>query len=118
MNVSQERTEIMTVIETLGIRQIGDVVQLVRMPACHAGGRGFESLRHRKQRKVRCVISGHKAQMKFDVRSCSSEVRVCHGWKWFCTLDRVQRVRVRIPSVSLKCVYDGELVYPRHELHE
>jgi hypothetical protein len=27
--------------------EIGAVVQLVRMPDCRSGGRGFESLRHR-----------------------------------------------------------------------
>ena len=36
---------------------VGAVVQLVRMPACHAGGRGFESLPHRKQEVIQWMTS-------------------------------------------------------------
>ena len=36
------------------LRKVGVVVQLVRIPACHAGGRGFESRPYRF--KVRSYI--------------------------------------------------------------
>ena len=36
----------------------GPVVQLVRMPACHAGGRGFEPLLGRQTRSVKWEVRG------------------------------------------------------------
>ena len=34
----------------------GRVVQLVRMPACHAGGRGFEPLLGRKSKRTHFLV--------------------------------------------------------------
>lgn len=40
---------------------LGAVVQLVRMPACHAGGRGFKSRPHRRgERKSSMVNFGYR----------------------------------------------------------
>gem|GEM_PF-2721526 len=40
----------------LPIRENGSVVQLVRMPPCHGGGRGFESRPDRK--KAQHIVLG------------------------------------------------------------
>ena len=40
------------------------VVQLVRIPACHAGGREFESRPDRKKRGSEAVVNGGAKRMK------------------------------------------------------
>ena len=47
----------------------GGVVQLVRTPACHAGGRGFESRRSRSPRKSGRASRDHDDLRGFVLRS-------------------------------------------------
>ena len=45
--------------ECFRMQNLGAVVQLVRIPACHAGGRGFKSRPHRRgERKSSSVDLG------------------------------------------------------------
>lgn len=47
----------------------GAVVQLVRMPACHAGGRGFEPLLSRHFNFIICFIGSMAEQL-----TCNQQV--------------------------------------------
>lgn len=56
----------------VAIDKFGAVVQLVRIPACHAGGRGFESLPHRQKKLQRnfaeaflCASSANVSNSEF-----------------------------------------------------
>ena len=45
-------------------KRYGSVVQLVRMPPCHGGGRGFESRPVRKKRKVK-TLNNFKTPIRY-----------------------------------------------------
>jgi hypothetical protein len=58
--------------------EIGPVVQLVRMPACHAGGRGFEPLPGRQNRSRTSEVRNKKslgAVLKPSLRRLDSNFR-------------------------------------------
>ena len=62
---------LLTLPATLSVA-LGGVVQLVRTPACHAGGRGFESRRSRSFYKpLSCIWKGARGVLRAPlVRTC------------------------------------------------
>lgn len=61
--------------KTIAFDKFGAVVQLVRIPACHAGGRGFESLPHRQKRFNEISLKRFFCMTKLVEKSVRTPIR-------------------------------------------
>jgi len=89
--------------------QSGDVVQLVRTPACHVGGRGFEPRRPRQFSRAFPDLRGGEFIGFERVRSnrqCDADVGLTqalrYGRDWYDIAEKFARVRA---AVLFGCEY-------------
>ena len=81
----------------LTLQKNGVVVQLVRIPACHAGGRGFESRPYRKR------AAFYKAAFFVSIRFFS--------WLEYLSVISPKARRFRVPSIPQRSSFITGLLF-------